>query len=523
MRLLRFIFGINKIMNLRPPMLGNGGLDGQIKKQNCKEIKSRSGDRMLFLNESGVSDKKDCNGTFHMSKIEAFKKLAITIFVIFCPWAQAGVFLNDTFTDADTTTLFLHKGEVSATWVRPLSANTTTIKNNRVRSTISSGGPWLSGATPASADYSVSAVIRPLTLTSASVGVVGRCEHACGHFYTATANFGAQNFWTLYKYTGSYTQLATSAETLTANVDRTITLDMVGTTIRVLVDGSQVISVTDSSVTATGAPGVFFSGSTTDTTGLHIDSVSATDSGTTPVFSNHVNFVVDGDSISGDFTRLGTKTLANELSLPSRWNSSSHWNFSVAGQTVVTALTDVATQTDPIYPLTAGASQRLFVCMIGINDIVGADSAATIEANVRKMSTDRQTAGFKTLGMTIMKTTALSGATLTKWTTINSNLVADPSSFTYFLDAANVTHLTAPGDTTYFVDGVHLTVAGVGVLADAIVTKVPLPPKQSFFLGWKPRTLLDQACSWKRGQRLLLPPCEELFAPRPYKFVLFLP
>jgi hypothetical protein len=81
---------------------------------------------------------------------------------------------------------------------------------------------------------------------------------------------------------GGFTQLgSTVAQTLTNNQTYVLKLEMIGTAIKVYVDGSQIISVTDSGITQVGKAGIRMFGSTSqsDTVGIHIDNYSADDVG----------------------------------------------------------------------------------------------------------------------------------------------------------------------------------------------------------------------------------------------------
>jgi lysophospholipase L1-like esterase len=333
---------------------------------------------------------------------------------------------------------------------------------------------WRSAAVPANADYSVTAVIRSWSSPGGLWGPIGRCEHQGNYFYAAWYS-GYQTGWVLYKrVSGTLTQLgSTVTATLTNGNDYTVTLDLAGTTIRLLVGGVAQITATDSAIIEAGTAGLAIEeGAAGVTTGKHLDSIRAEQSVAVPAFLTHVSFVVDGDSIFGDYSRLGTRTISMVLSGASRWNTSRYWNYAVAGQTVVNALSDATTQIDPLFTLMSGYTKRLCVVMLGINDVIGSDNAATIEANIRAYHSGRRSAGFKTVGITLTKASSVGGANETKRQAINSGLVADPSFCDYFVNAAVLSQFSNTADPIYFVDGVHLTVVGADVLADSIVAAV---------------------------------------------------
>lgn len=146
-------------------------------------------------------------------------------------------------------------------------------------------GDYLCNGTPAGADYDVQADIIPLTLVAGSYGgVAGRSDSTLGGgagvyigFYDNTA---AVNKWVLQKGVGgTYTNIATSAATLTANTTYTILLQMRGTALTLSVNGTVTISTTDGAVTAVGKAGLLLNnnGTPSDTVDFHMDNFSATD------------------------------------------------------------------------------------------------------------------------------------------------------------------------------------------------------------------------------------------------------
>lgn len=186
------------------------------------------------------------------------------------------IFVNDTFTDTNGVGILSHTGELGATWtVHPSHSQDGSIDTNRLITTTSSF-VYASGV-PGSANYSVDIYFHAKSLASnGGVTAVGRVATGANTFYGALYNT-VDTSWTLYKIVaGSFTPLAYYGQTLTAGVDYKATLDMNGTTIRLLIDDVQRASVTDSDITAAGRAGVRISYST-NTTGLHIDRVVATD------------------------------------------------------------------------------------------------------------------------------------------------------------------------------------------------------------------------------------------------------
>lgn len=188
-------------------------------------------------------------------------------------------FVSDSFTDTDGTNLGSHTGETGATWtIHPSYSVHAKIQSNRAYANGALRCYYASG-TPASADYAVEGVIRRVTKTG-NAGIAGRVDTSANTMYLVIWQGGAN--WELYKFvSGTGTQLGSGYNDDPADgTDRTVKLEMIGTAIKVYVDGTERISVTDSAITAAGRAGIRTNTATT-TTGYHIDSLTATDSSTT--------------------------------------------------------------------------------------------------------------------------------------------------------------------------------------------------------------------------------------------------
>lgn len=190
-------------------------------------------------------------------------------------------FVSDSFTDTNDTELTLHTGEVGASWIRHTNAGLSDFRftaANRVRPNASLiyASEYYANTSPPSADYYVEAVLRCVSNPgSGYVGVIGRGQTATDNRYAALYN-QASGQWELYNtwasMLGSYTQ------SLTPGNDYTLRLDMVGTTIRVLIDGVERVNVTNSAQTS-GKAGLIGDGVWTNSTGIHVDSFTADVSG----------------------------------------------------------------------------------------------------------------------------------------------------------------------------------------------------------------------------------------------------
>lgn len=184
-------------------------------------------------------------------------------------------------------------------------------------------------------------------------------------------------------------------------------------------------------------------------------------------------FIVDGDSLS---TTYGGGSLSFPTQLGTLLGSSwEHINFAVAGQTVVSMLADVVGQVDWEYD--AVRTKDIVICWGGINDVVGADTAATVYANISSYCSGRRSAGFKVIVCTIIPAASATGANETKRQAVNTSI---RSGWTGFADALcdlttdpNIGDTGSTSNTTYYqADGIHLTDVGRGIVASMNQTQV---------------------------------------------------
>lgn len=134
------------------------------------------------------------------------------------------------------------------------SAGSHTVASNAVVETSQTNTALsINSASIGSADYQVSVdLIGPASSTGQG-GVVARCNASAATFYNARFNGGLVQ---LYKFiTGTATKLGADVSR-TITTSNKITLKCVGTTISVLWDDGEIISVTDSSITAEGKAGI---------------------------------------------------------------------------------------------------------------------------------------------------------------------------------------------------------------------------------------------------------------------------
>ena len=172
-------------------------------------------------------------------------------------------FFQDTFTGADETSL----SSYSAGWTT--LTGTLSLFGNRVKQGVTGNSACVRSDAPApSADYSVSADIYTTTNTgSPSVGILGRMSVNAITGYQIRHVRG--NGLTLARFSnGTSTTLDTTAFTLASGQTVNVRLEMIGSSIKVYVDGSPTptLSATDTTITAAGYVGLRFASAFTNTT-----------------------------------------------------------------------------------------------------------------------------------------------------------------------------------------------------------------------------------------------------------------
>ncbi len=207
-------------------------------------------------------------------------------------------FLSDSMTDTEDTLLSAHTGETGATWTRhPVQAMTAEVAANRVRSssTTASRCIYYASGAPANADYDVEAVVY-IASTASEVGVAGRMDTAAETYYYFAARPNPGDYRLAKSVSGTVTTLGSLVvNTFTAGESVTIRLEMRGDQISGYVDGTRVVGpITDTTLTAAGKTGVRFFGAFADTTGPHVESITAADPPATVQTARPTTDVTDG-------------------------------------------------------------------------------------------------------------------------------------------------------------------------------------------------------------------------------------
>jgi hypothetical protein len=207
------------------------------------------------------------------------------------------LFVQDTFTGTDGTTLASHTGETGASWTKhPQFTGSLALDTNRVRNATSdtNAGLYYASGTPLGADYEVQAdlLCKDAASVLASAFVCGRLDSAvsAGTYYFGGWNRSSNIFQVLKLVAGVSTSLGSSSDGgAAAGTTKTAKLSMVSTTIQLLIDGASVVSVTDSAISAAGKAGlrmVAVAGGG-NTNGFHVDNLTATDVFANPPIADH--------------------------------------------------------------------------------------------------------------------------------------------------------------------------------------------------------------------------------------------
>lgn len=196
-------------------------------------------------------------------------------------------FASDLFNGTVNTSLLSHTADTGGSWTGHSSLPNSTsnpVKLDGVGGLMNPNASAIStllyynAATPTTPDYSVKGKINIKTVVAdEQIGVCGRLSTSALTFYVARYNTNV-NAVQLYKsIAGTLTLLGSYSATWAAGETHDIELKMVGSTISVLVDGVERISVTDNSITTAGKAGIRMYNTTaaTPTTSLHLDEFNA--------------------------------------------------------------------------------------------------------------------------------------------------------------------------------------------------------------------------------------------------------
>ena len=208
------------------------------------------------------------------------------------PLGEAATSLTaaDAFVGTSGSALTSHTADVGGgSWVHQGGSAQARIDGGRVRRNLTGFSIDYVSSTPSSANYSVSAdlVVQSNNLGGDVVGVIGRLNTADTSFYLARWQQSSST-WNLARYNtnDTITSLATSAGQGALTVDEAyrLKLEMVGNSLRLYVNGVQMVTATDNTFTAAGRAGIMTgvtaaSTAQTSTTGVHLDNFQVTPDG----------------------------------------------------------------------------------------------------------------------------------------------------------------------------------------------------------------------------------------------------
>jgi hypothetical protein len=184
---------------------------------------------------------------------------------------------SDLFTGTNWQTLQSHTANAGGPWVKHATAGGNWyIYGNRALCR-TAGIAYLSGVSPASADYTVKADLRVFG-GSGDTGVAGRINTGNSTFYYLYAK-GSTELVLAKMVSGAITSLDyyILGGLWDAGSTYTIELEMDGTDIKGYLDGVERVGVVDSSITSTGKGGIRAPVISDTTTGKHLDNFSIFD------------------------------------------------------------------------------------------------------------------------------------------------------------------------------------------------------------------------------------------------------
>jgi hypothetical protein len=208
---------------------------------------------------------------------------------------------SDSFTDTSGTLLTVHTGELAATWTRVLgTANATVSNEGRILKANTGYAVDRNALVQATPDYSVEAdVVDKSVIADDAMGVIGRLN-ASNTFYLASWE-ERDNSWNLALVTNGtidYLDYVPNQPALVIGQTYRIKLEMIGSALKLYVNGVLKVSVTDTTLTTAGRAGIMTgrvgtSAAQSNTTGLHLDNfqVSTTSRALDSKGDNHGAYV----------------------------------------------------------------------------------------------------------------------------------------------------------------------------------------------------------------------------------------
>ena len=169
---------------------------------------------------------------------------------------------SDTFTgEATGADLRDHTADSGGTWFRhSLYAGAMQFSSAGRVYTPTGEALYVMGVPPNSSDYTVSALFRFVgAITDVAAGLIGRAVLATDTWYAARCNLEIGfDEWQLYRIVnGAPLLLAGAPVTLSQDSDYQVRLVLSGTSIRMIVNDTQVLGVNDTEIAAAGYAGLY--------------------------------------------------------------------------------------------------------------------------------------------------------------------------------------------------------------------------------------------------------------------------
>ncbi len=188
-------------------------------------------------------------------------------------------FIFDTFTDSDGTLLASHTGETGATWTQGFANVSIKVQSNRIFQENAGVAVFTASGTPPSADYTVKASVRFITVVAGTLLTLDARSDA-GHNTCYRVQIWDNKLALIKDVSSTETQIGSDFPvTWNTSQDYEVKLVLNGTSLEVFLDGVSVIGPhTDGTITTAGVVGfVYASGATggSTTTGMHTNTFSA--------------------------------------------------------------------------------------------------------------------------------------------------------------------------------------------------------------------------------------------------------
>lgn len=191
--------------------------------------------------------------------------------------------------------------------------------------------------------------------------------------------------------------------------------------------------------------------------------------------NNTYGICYDGDSLGTDYGRLLTATTMALLGDSTRLQLDDISNTAIFNKRIDEQDAVAATNVDPLLSYYSGKTKRYVIFQCGINDIFQSASSATTLSRLNTYVANRISAGWdKVFVFTLTKAATVTGAAETQRVAYNAALIATPPTGSILVDLAARSEFSNTANTTYYqADGVHFTITGSGIVADAILAVLP--------------------------------------------------